>query len=204
MNKIFSCIIILFLSSNIKAQQFTAVIENKEKTTTLFDYGQPLNTTESNFKNLFENFPLFVSNSGEDLKLISYKYITAIKNEKQIKLYVKKNTEVYDCDGGIMSVLASNDIENNRIKLEFPYENQTNKKIDKFFLKETHDNMEKMTKNINPGDEVYVVKFIANGIKYDFYIFVNPKTKIVLKEGNFLGFSIPLYYADFYSKRKTD
>lgn len=201
MKKIFICVFILFLSSNIRAQQFTAVIENKEETTTLFDYGQPLTATESNFKNLFRNFPRFVSNSGEGLKLLSYEYLTAIKSEKQIKLYVQRNTKVYQSGGLIISVLGVNDIENNKIKLVFPSEHQPYKRIDKVLLKEISDNLEKLTKNIVLGDEVYVVKFIANGTNYDLYIFVNPKTKNVRKEGNFLAFNIPLYYADFYSKK---
>jgi len=66
------------------------------------------------------------------------------------------------------------------------------------------DNIAKLTRSINLGDEVYLVKFIVGGREHDFYMFANPKTKNVLKEGNFLGFSIPLYYADFYSKRKIE
>jgi hypothetical protein len=35
-------------------------------------------------------------------------------------------------------------------------------------------------------------------------MFVNPKTKAVLKERKFFGFEIPFYYADFHSKNKKE
>lgn len=204
MKKIFACITILFLSGHILAQKVTAIIEGKEKTTTLFDYGKPLVSTEANFRNLFKNFPLFVSNYGEGLKLISYKYLTVVKCTEQIEIYVNKNVEVYLCGGTVMSAFGGNDIENNQIRLVFPSEHQPKREIDKDLSKETKDELVKITRNINVGDEVYVVKFLAEGIKYNFYMFVNPQTKNVVKQGNFLGFSIPMYYADFCSKIKAE
>lgn len=202
MKKIYCFILILLLSSNVIAQSSNEIPESKENTTTLFEYGQPLMTTEANFKNLFENFPALVSNSGEGLKLISYKNLTAIKDEKQIRLYIAKNMGIYQGGGGITSVFGGDDLENNRIRLVFPTKQPIEQTNDDASLKETNDHIENMVKNIHIADEVYVVNFFANGTKYDFYMFVNPETKVVLKEGNFLAFSIPRYYADFFSKRK--
>lgn len=202
MKKIYCFILILLLSSNVIAQSSNEIPESKENTTTLFEYGQPLMTIEANFKNLFENFPALVSNSGEGLKLISYKNLTAIKDEKQIRLYIAKNMGVYQSGGDILSVFGRNDVENNQIKLVFPTKQPIEQTKDEVSLKETNDHIENMVKNIHIGDEVYMVNFFANGTKYDFYMFVNPETKVVLKEGNFLAFNIPRYYADFFSKRK--
>lgn len=201
MKKIFICIISIFLSSSVYAQQPIAEIENQKKTSTLFDYGSPVNTIEDNFKNLFRNFPLLVSNAGQGLKLTSYQFLTTIKEQKEAQLYLRKNTKVYESGVGIVSAFGGNEIENNKIRVVFPPE-QLNKRIEDALSKEITDNIEKAAKNIHTGDEVYIVNFMADGTKYDFYVFVNPKSKTVLKEGNFLGFSIPLYYADFYSKRK--
>ena len=202
MKKTYCFILILLLSSNVIAQSSNEIPESKENTTTLFEYGQPLMTIEANFKNLFENFPALVSNSGEGLNLISYKNLTAIKNEKQIRLYIAKNMGVYQSGGDILSVFGRNDVENNQIKLVFPTKQPIEQTKDEVSLKETNDHIENMVKNIHIGDEVYMVNFFANGTKYDFYMFVNRETKVVLKEGNFLAFSIPRYYADFFSKRK--
>ena len=202
MKKIYCFILILLLSSNVIAQSSNEIPESKENTTTLFEYGQPLMTIEANFKNLFENFPALVSNSGEGLKLISYRNLTAIKDEKQIRLYIAKNMGVYQSGGDILSVFGRNDVENNQIKLVFPTKQPIEQTKDEVPLKETNDHIENMVKNIHIGDEVYMVNFFANGTKYDFYMFVNPETKVVLKEGNFLAFNIPRYYADFFSKRK--
>ena len=202
MKKIYCFILILLLSSNVIAQSSNEIPESKENTTTLFEYGQPLMTIEANFKNLFENFPALVSNSGEGLKLISYRNLTAIKDEKQIRLYIAKNMGVYQSGGDILSVFGRNDVENNQIKLVFPTKQPIEQTKDEVPLKETNDHIENMVKNIHIGDEVYMVNFFANGTKYDFYMFVNRETKVVLKEGNFLAFSIPRYYADFFSKRK--
>ena len=199
--KVFSCLIMLLLGSNVKAQKVVLITENNEQTTTLFEYGQAPTTTEANFKNLFENFPLLVSNSGKGLKLISYKFLTAIKSGRQIKFFVKKNTKIYRSGGGITAILGANDIENNRIRLVFPSGSRVDKRIEEALLKEERDAVEKVIENINIGDEVYVVKLVADGTAYNLYLFVNPITNKVLKEGSFLGFSIPLYYADFYSKR---
>jgi len=115
MKKIFACITTLFLSSHILAQQVTDIKEYKEKTTTLFEYGKSLVSTEANFKNLFRNFPLLISNYGEDLKLISYKYITAIKIKDQIAFYVNKNIQVYQCGGTVMTILGGDDMNINKL-----------------------------------------------------------------------------------------
>lgn len=199
--KVFSCLIILLLGSNVKAQRVIPITENNKQTTTLFEYGQAPTTTEANFKNLFENFPLLVSNSGNGLKLISYNFLTAIKSGRQIKFFVKKNTKIYRSGAGVMAALGGNDIENNRIRLVFPSGPRVDKRIEEALLKEERDTVEKVIKNINIGDEVYVVKLLSDGTAYDLYVFVNPITNKVVNEGSFLGFSIPLYYADFYSKR---
>jgi len=192
-----SCVIIIFLSTSTNAQQATP----QEKTTTLFDYGIPLETTEDNFKNLFRNFPLLISNADRSLKILSYKYLTAIKDEKEVKFYLTKNKEVYLSGGGIISRFGENDVKNNTIRMTFLPENQS-KQNDTVFVKEMNDNISEMIKNINIGYEVYVVKFLADVKTYDFYVFVNPKTKGVIKKGSIFGFDIPLYYADFYSERK--
>lgn len=202
MRRILSCIIIIFLSTSINAQQAVTDFGTKEKTTTLFDYGLPLKTTEDNFKNLFRNFPLLISNAGKGIKLLSYKCLTEIKDEKEVKFYLTKNTEVYLSSGGITFGLGENDVEHNTIRMIFLPENQS-KQNDASFVKEMDDNIAEMIKNINIGDEVYVVKFLADGKTYDFYVFINSKTKSVIKKGSIFGFDIPLYYADFHSKRKS-
>lgn len=126
--------------------------------------------------------------------------MATIKNEKQIDFYFKKNSKFYLSGGGIMSSLGAADVENNRISIIFPSANPVKTNIDSVLLKEITENIAKAAKKIHLGDDVYVVNLFVEGTTFDFYVFVNPKTKVVLDEGNFLAFSIPLYYADFHSK----
>lgn len=198
MNKIFSCIVILFLSNSCLAQQSTPEKRAEEKTTTLFEYGAPINTIEDNFRNLWRNYPLLVSNAGS-LKLVSYKYITTVKSQKQIRSYLKKNTGVYQLKGGILTSFVPDHVEHNRITMDFRPEYSLGGSVEKASIAA---DMEKIAMEVNVGDEVYLIHFITDAGIHDFYVFVNPETKTVLEEGNFLAMRIPLYYADFFGKKE--
>jgi len=194
MNKILICIAVLFLSGNLQAQDST-------RTTTLFEYGEPLKSSEANFRNLFQNFPKFVTNANKGIELLSYKYVTRIRNQQQIKRYLKKNTKVYMVDGGTSIVWGvgtdSTQIEKSFIRIDFQPEHQVNNT----FLKDLKEKLKTLANKIHQGDEVYVLNFTVDYNLYEFYMFVNPTTRVLLTEGNFLGFKIPLDYADFHSKK---
>lgn len=206
MNKLLICIVLLFLASNLKGQASSEDINKNNHVTTLFEYGEPLKSTDANFRNLFRNFPKLVTNANEGIKLLSYKYITAIKNQEQIKRYLKENIKVYMADGVISTALGgdSSRIESWYIKIKFPPAYEINKSINKAFIKDLQEKLRLLANYVHLGDEVYLLNFAANGTPYRFYMFANPKTKSLLKDGNFLAFEIPVYYADFHSKKNPD
>ena len=62
----------------------------EHKTTTLYRYGKPLVTCETNFENLFSNVPKYIENN-DDLDLLSYQFIGVAKNVNHVKKLLKKN-----------------------------------------------------------------------------------------------------------------
>ncbi|GAA4335311.1 hypothetical protein GCM10023149_43230 [Mucilaginibacter gynuensis] len=195
MKKIFIYIAFICFGSCVHAQN--GAINVKNNYTTLFEYGEPLKSGEDNFTNLFRNFPKFINNANKGIQLVSYKYVADIRNQDDAMRYLKKNEKLYLIDGQVSMKWDSAQVATSYITISFPSNGQLNARVSKTSVRKQ---VESIVSDINPGDRVYVLNFIAESQNYKFYMFVNPKTNVLLREGNFLGFDIPLYYADFYQK----
>lgn len=57
--------------------------------------------------------------------------------------------------------------------------------------------------NVHSGEEVYVLN-LPLMVPLMNFIYCGTKDKGLLKEGNFSGLEILVYYADFYSKKITE
>jgi hypothetical protein len=151
----------------------------------LFEYGEPVTSSEVNFKNLFRNFSHYVKNS-KDIDLLSYKYICVIKNRKQAKDFVKKN--IYPNALGWSYTTISETGKPSEIIIETSSTIGTNKsELDKIIktLAEEY---------IQVNYEVYLIKFTCLLKTYEYYVFVDPETKKVVTKGNIFGvsFSVPI------------
>ena len=82
MRQIIFLLLVAACSLSISAQ-------SKDDTTTLFRYGKPLESCETNFENLFANFHKYVKADGLDF--LSYKYVGELKSAKQARKLLKKN-----------------------------------------------------------------------------------------------------------------
>lgn len=148
------------------------------KYTNLFEYGEPLTSSEVNFKNLFNNFPKLVKNANE-LDLLSYKCVGVIKNRRQARKFLKKNLypnapgwDVFRI-GDEVSPVFSKTIGENKSEL-----NEIIKTISE--------------KYVHPGYEVYEVEYVCEMRAHKNYVFVNPETKQVVTKGNIFAFDIPI------------
>ena len=157
------------------------------KETNLFEYGEPLTSCEVNLKNLFNNFPKFVKNAN-NIDLLSYKYIGIIKNRKEARNFVKKN--IYpNAPGWSVSISYENEGSNNfpKVWLETAATVGSNKSELNEIIKTISEEY------VQPGYEVYMIKFVCVLKTHEYYIFINTETKQAVTKGNIFGFSLPIY-----------
>jgi hypothetical protein len=186
MLKIGFCVL-LCLCCNLYTQSQN--VDNKHsKETNLFEYGEPLASSEANFKNLFTNFPKLVKNA-DDVDLLSYKLVGVIKSHRQAKDFVKKNIYPHALGWSVsMSYeeAKDNSPEQLNILLDFSATVGSNKSELNEIVKTISE------KYIQTGYEVYAVEFVCQLKKYEYYVFVDPQTKRVVTEGNIFGFRFPM------------
>ena len=63
------------------------------ETTTLFNYGKPLVSCETNLENLFANFDKYIIEVEGCLDLLTYEYIGEVKSSKHARKLVEKKHE---------------------------------------------------------------------------------------------------------------
>jgi hypothetical protein len=169
---------------NAKAQN---VNDKQIKEANLFEYGEPLASSEVNFKNLFTNFPKLVKNA-DAVDLLSYKFVGAIETRKQARDFLKKN--IYPNAPG-WSVTVSNDesgdsFPQTQIWLDFSATVGANQAELDEAIKTICE------KYVTTGSEVYEVEFACQLKAYKYYVFVDAQTKQVVTEGNIFGFRFPV------------
>ena len=189
MNKVikFGNICLLLSFGNNLYVQPQSISNEYSKETNLFEYGESLTSSEINFKNLFNNFPRFVKNANE-IDLLSYEYVGVVKNQRQIRNFVKKN--IYpNAQGWSVSVSYENHTGNSS-QLPNIWLNTLEK------IGSDKSELNKIIKTITKeyvqiGYEVYRIKFVCLLKSYEYYAFVDPGTKRVVTKGNIFGFSFP-------------
>lgn len=181
----FVCVLLCFYGSLYAQSQSN--IDKYYKETNLFEYGKPLTSGEVNLKNFFDNFPKFVKNANE-IELLSYKHIGNIKNQKQAQRFVKKN--IYSNAPAWNVSIVSGGYETGGKNTNPPviiFDTSAPICSNKLELKEFIKTISK--EYIQTGDEVYVIKFVFRLKTYEYYIFVNSKTKQAVTKGNIFGFN---------------
>lgn len=178
--------------------QTTSQNELYEEKTTLYHYGKPLTTCETNLDNLFSNVPKYIE-STKELELLSYKYIGIVENADDAYLWAKKNSKnappwsLYKNT----SMEGSGGMDDQMIKSEVILEpvTKTYSLFAKIFLRKRQINS--MAKYIHQGDRIYLLRFIFNKKNYEQYVFINPETKENENIYDVFGFEINRSHFDF-------
>ncbi|MDR2954701.1 MAG: hypothetical protein LBV43_06440 [Prevotella sp.] len=171
---------------------------------TLYEYGQPIESCDCNFENLFRNWtPQFITNA-KDIKLISYEFVETLK-EDNIDYYV----DWFIQPNG----LGSETYGNHNHNYSFPNDSVVNKEIKNTryfhprFTSIKADNFPSTTdfekifievnklvvsakkifrEKIKIDDKVYLIRFEYGGQTLKNYVICNPETNKIIQDNVFL------------------
>ncbi|MBC8054223.1 MAG: hypothetical protein H7Y13_14265 [Sphingobacteriaceae bacterium] len=189
MKNLLFIILSIFLYSKATGQNAIPPNSRDEQMTNMFEYGEILTSPETNFKNLFKNFPLLVS--GNDLELLSYKFVKSIPNKNSAKFFINKNSNLTEFSGVTMATGGSDGPHGSFIKFNFGVHSSFSKKrMKEMFVQQC---MQMFT---DKPTLVYVIRFAALGKEYKLYTFIDPNTYKVT-DGNMFGFDLPLSYTQY-------
>ena len=190
MKRIIFLLLCLAVALCVKAQE-------AHTTATLYSYGKPLETCETNLENLFANVPKFLEND-EDLDLLSFQYVGDVQSVKHARSLVKKNFKDLPlwAVGMVLPKRAYRDREGGF------YEKMTLNPTDDFpaFIKKKEAIKTISNEYIHKGDKIYLLRFVYNLRTVEHYVFIHADTKEVVTEGNPFGFDIPLAYLRHFDK----
>ena len=165
-----------------------------QETTTLYRYGKPLETCETNFKNLFANFHKYVK--AESIDLLSYEYVGTVENAELAHKLVKKNLDHSPSwivsSGELIAKQDSNVMErHSKLEIQLLAEETISKKEKKEMAKTIANEY------IRPGDRIYLLRFVCDGKTFEQYVFIHPDTKEVVTQGNVFGFDIKVSHIEY-------
>ena len=163
------------------------------ETTTLFNYGKPLVSCETNLENLFANFDKYIEVEG-CLDLLTYEYIGEVKNSKHARKLVERNMKhvpKWGIEKGMTT--AGNEVRSSIYKLHRSDE-PAGRFLTKGKGKVIADNY------IQPGDKVYRLSFVYELETFEHYIFVHSDTKEVVMQGNLFGFNVPVKHIEYCNR----
>ena len=158
---------------NVITGLFFSTTSTAQKCKTLFEIGDSLDNPESNFKNLFKNFPLYVENTNE-ISFLNYKFIKKIRNTKETIHYLKKNFK-NDPPLGFIQIEGGTDSYEKKIILISDSNEIPNKK----------NIIKNIAKNyIQKGFKLYAVIYLYQKLQHTFYFFINPEDNTIVTKGN--------------------
>jgi hypothetical protein len=197
-NSIKFIIFFLIFSSTLSGQ----ISDNsKWDNITIYEYGVPLISCESNFENLFGNWSKWVKNH-EETEFLSYEYVETINDNKLIEKYAIKlnntkslgrrikNTNTEESNGSNTTYTRElyfyihplDSVPEQMKKLE-----QTKKEMYFSELNAYFKVMKEYFKNIvNLGDKVYKIKLKINQKEYNHYVICRPKENKIVYDNLFL------------------
>lgn len=164
---------------------------NGGETTNLFKYGNPVTEEQTNFDNFITNFPLCVMNAHE-IDILEITYVGKIKNNQQARELIRHNIH-HDAPAWGISVADIGTKDGGWKKSVVRL--RTNARIDtaKINIPEIIDTLADYF--VHTGDAVYAIKIVSPELQtFDYYVFINSKTKQVTTKGNMLAFDIPVGY----------
>jgi hypothetical protein len=171
----------------------------------MYEYGVPLTSCESNFENLFHNWPKWVTNY-QQTELLSYEYVETLENSARIEYYAdlvngrkslgrKVSASFNSSGGGNNSTTYTRELnieivpaENEEEKLEEAIRNQPEKEALlrsnlEFHLKTLR---ESFLTSVYTGDKVYRIKLKIKGQEYEHYVFCRSEGNKVVFDNLFL------------------
>lgn len=195
-------ILLVFLALvSISIQEVSALLNISEKgndKTTLYCYGKPLTTCESNFENLFANVPKYIEN-GKDIQFLSCKYVGIVKDGKQAYQLVKKNFKDYPLWSIDQSyAVQDTSIESSKVILCSTPPNEVRLFANTSIVKEMIKTM--AYEYIRPGDKIYLLRFVFNKRTIEQHVFIHAGSKEVVNQYDVFGFDIPLSHFDFINR----
>ena len=168
---------------------------------TLYQYGKPLKTCETNFENLFANLPKYVDTGGA-LKLLSYKKVGAVRNKRQVIRLTKKNYSHYPffAVGTRQRTIGHGDEHGEvREKESFVCIRPT----DDMMLYNKDKIAKIVSQKVSPGDSIYLLRFTFLDEAYKQYVFIDSETKETIDEG-FFGFDIPVAHIEYCNRKLNE
>ncbi|MFR0836645.1 MAG: hypothetical protein ACLSG8_11480 [Barnesiella sp.] len=159
-----------------------------DKEITLFEVGAPLSSDESNFSNLFCNFPRYIENRA-GIELVSYKKVGTVKSRSHAQKYLKNNfgassSIFWDIMShtGSTSTNISKEATNSGIWLDvLPTDN-----FEDSYEMTRREKRKQTADSIDVGDSIYEITFNYDNKQYVYYVFVDPQSHAVVTEGNIL------------------
>ncbi len=168
---------------------------------TIYEYGVSRTSCESNFVNLFQNWPKWITNF-QQTKLLSYKYVETLNDSNQIEYYavllndwkslwpriVGSHNEKGNADTTIYTrelYFYAEPMENipEVVRKDPPKEALYQSECEsKFKIMREY-----FRKTINIGDKVYVIKMTIGGKKYDHHVVCRPGENKIVFDTLFLG-----------------
>ena len=194
--------IILFLFLILSLRTYgQALNSHKWDDVTIYKYGTPLTSCESNFDNLFNNWPKWITNY-QQTKLVSYKYIETLEDSILIDYYAEIviNWKTLWCEiSGQHEEKSNADTTIHIRNLYFytkPFVNipkRIKNDPSKMALYRSEINLgikmmrEHFKKTVHVGDKVYNIKLKIGGKEYDHYVICRPGENKVVFDMFFLG-----------------
>ena len=169
--------------------------------TTLYQYGKPLKTCETNFENLFANLPKYVDTGGA-LKLLSYKKVGAVRNERQVIRLTKKNYSHYPffAVGIGRRSRGHSDGHSEDVHVESYV---CIRPTDDMMLYNKDKIAEIVSQKVSPGDSIYLLRFTFLDENYKQYVFIDSETKETIDE-DFFGFDIPVAHIEYCNRKLNE
>ena len=177
-----------------------------DKEITLFEVGAPLTSDESNFSNLFCNFPRYIENRA-GIELVSYKKVGIVKNRSHAQKYLKKNfgassSILWDIirHTGSTSTNISKETTNSVIWLDVMPADNAN--FEDSYEMTRREKRKQTVAFIDVGDSVYEITFTYNNKQYAYYVFGDPQNHAVVTQGNIFAFTIPYDHIAYVDAHK--
>ena len=176
------------------------VINNYKYDITLYEYGIPLTSCESNFENLFRNWPKWITNY-QQTELLSYKYVEILEDSILIEYYAEQLNNWKSLISRIKGSRGEKGNGDNTVytrELYFyakPLENipeeikkdSTRKALYRSECESNFKMMKEYFKNtVHIGDKVYNIKLKIEGKQYVHYVICRPGENRVVFDHLFL------------------
>lgn len=157
---------------------------NAQNKKTLFELGSPTTSPDINFSNFFKNFPVYVENSNA-INFIGYKFIATIKRHSGVIRYLRKNYKE-NSNIGIVQIEGGSDSIFKNILTNVNHISQNN--ISRKYINHILDIQ---SANIsNKTYKVYSITYMIDNQQRNYYVFIDPTSNRIIKEGNLFAFEI--------------